>query len=69
LIESADGKYLNVDGVLPANSANNLIQACKEQPKWIQKLIDTSLELQGGVETNDSETPPPPNDDAWLAGL
>jgi hypothetical protein len=46
LIESDDGRYVNVAQVLPPNSANKLIQACTILPIWINKLIDTSIEKQ-----------------------
>jgi len=46
LIESDDGKYVNVAQVLPANSANNLFPVCTVRPAWIDKLIASSIEKQ-----------------------
>jgi hypothetical protein len=46
LVESADGKYINIGAVLPASKDNSLIPVCKDTPKWIDKLRQTSLEMQ-----------------------
>lgn len=62
LVESKDGKYLNVDSVLPANAGNALVPVCNQRPGWIDKLITTSLELNGGLDTVIDQTPPAEDD-------
>lgn len=59
LIESEDGKYINIGGVLPASKMNELVPVCNVRPKWIDKLIDTSLEKQkqGGTFSNGEPVP------------
>jgi hypothetical protein len=43
LIESDDGKYINVGAVLPAQKSNVLVPVCTEQPAWIKKLVDSQI--------------------------
>jgi hypothetical protein len=45
LIESDDGKYINVGAVLPASKTNVLVQVCTTLPVWIQKLIDSQIKV------------------------
>ena len=45
LIESDDGKYINVGAVLPANKNNSLIPVCTKKPDWIQKKIDSQIKI------------------------
>jgi hypothetical protein len=44
LIESEDGKYINIGAVLPASKTNMLTQVCMDVPEWITKLAAMSLE-------------------------
>lgn len=57
LIESDDGKYINVAQVLPPNTANKMVQVCNTKPLWIQKLIDTSIEKQKEAQSFDQSVP------------
>ena len=45
LVESEDGKYINVGAVLPANKNNVMIPVCTEKPAWIQKVIDSQIKV------------------------
>ncbi len=44
LIESEDGKYINIGSVLPASKTNVLQAVCTELPAWISKKRSESLE-------------------------
>jgi hypothetical protein len=44
LIESEDGKYINIGGVLPASKTNILKPVCVELPAWITKKRSESIE-------------------------
>lgn len=59
LVESADGKYINIGAVLPPAKDNNLVAVCKERPKWIDKLIQTSVENNKDHSFSDGSPLPP----------
>ena len=63
LVESADGEYVNVGSVLPANKDNKLVPLCVEIPAWINKLKMVSLEATQGDNWGDG-TPLPSDADA-----
>lgn len=44
LIESEDGRYINIGSVLPASKENNMVQICKVCTEWIAKKRAASLE-------------------------
>jgi hypothetical protein len=44
LVESADGRYINIASVNPAGKDNKLAVMRKEIPNWLIKLQETSIE-------------------------
>ena len=60
LIESENGKYINVGSVLPASKNNNLIQDCIDLPEWVTKKKMESLDLTHSSHPgNDASEPIP----------
>ena len=57
LVESEDGKYVNVGAVLPSNKNNTLTPLCTEKPTWIQKLIDTQIRDTPATQQIEEEPP------------
>jgi hypothetical protein len=65
LKESANGKYINIDAVLPPRPDNKVIIYRKEIPNWLLMLIETSTEktgANGGDDQQISADCPPPDD-------
>lgn len=63
MVESKDGKYVNVGGILPASKDNILVAVCQKVPAWIEKKRHMSLEMSGeNGGFNDQDAPPPTDD-------
>lgn len=60
LIESEDGKYVNVGSVLPPSKENNLVQVCKVCPEWVTKKRAQSLEVLNAPQPGSDPSEPPP---------
>ena len=65
LIESEDGKYINIGAVLPAGKDNTMVPVCRDVPKWIDKLRQNSLEMSKQQSFENGE--PLPSDDFGTA--
>jgi hypothetical protein len=62
LIESEDGKYVNVGGVLPPSKDNVMVQVCADLPEWVTKKKLTALEkTQAREPGSDNGEPVPEN--------
>jgi hypothetical protein len=59
LIESDDGKYINIGSVLPASKSNNMVQVCQDLPEWVSKKRGQSLEAQKQPESSGCGEPLP----------
>jgi hypothetical protein len=46
LIESEDGRYINIGNILPASKDNAMVQVCVVCPEWVAKKRMASLEAQ-----------------------
>jgi hypothetical protein len=63
LVESEDGKFVNISNVLPASKTNNMIQVCTSCPEWVAKKRLMSLENTQQSNTNGEPLP----DNQWPA--
>ena len=62
LIESDDGKYINVGSVLPASKDNKLVRVCTVCPEWVAKKRASSLEVIHAPQSGADPSEPPPSD-------
>ena len=63
LIESDDGKYVNIGGVMPPSKSNELVQVCTVCPEWVTKKRMQSMEVTHKAQPGADPSEPPPEEE------